>query len=75
MLTLFWTLQPRPIRTSGLTTTFCPRLHFSPILLPGMMCVKCQIDVPAPILQPSSTTAVGWILTPGKRVSVMLMCW
>jgi hypothetical protein len=59
MLTLFCTFTLLPSFTPGLTTTFWPMLHCSPMVQPGMMWLKCQIRVPAPMVQPSSTTAVG----------------
>ena len=59
MLTLFWTFTLRPSFTPGLTTTFWPMLQPSPISQPGMMWLKCQMRVPAPMVQPSSMTAVG----------------
>ncbi len=56
-LTLFWIFTLRPNFTSGDMTTFCPILQFSPIVQFGIMCEKCHILVPFPIVQPSSTYA------------------
>src|SRR5712691_7116315 len=41
--------------TRGETTTFWPMLQPRPMRAPDMTCEKCQIFVPAPISQPSST--------------------
>jgi hypothetical protein len=43
------------MRVPFITTTFCPRLHRSPITAPGITWQKCQTLVPAPIFAPSST--------------------
>jgi hypothetical protein len=59
MDTLFWILTLLPIRVPGITTTFWPRLHRSPITAPGMTWQKCQILVPFPMTAPSSMTDVG----------------
>src|SRR5215208_7514592 len=45
------------MRTPPMTTTFCPRLHRSPITAPGITWQKCQTLVPRPIAAPSSTYA------------------
>ena len=55
MDTLFWILTLLPMRVPGITTTFWPKLHRSPITAPAMTWQKCQILVPAPIWQGSST--------------------
>src|SRR5206468_9955784 len=60
METLFWIFTSLPIRVPGITTTFWPRLHRSPITAPGMTWQKCQIRVPAPIAAPSSMKEEGW---------------
>ena len=57
MLTLFWTLTLVPSFVPGITTTFCPRLHRSPISAPAMTWQKCQTLVPRPMRAPSSTYA------------------
>ena len=59
--TLFCTLTLLPSRVPPMTTTFCPRLHRSPITAPGITWQKCQICVPAPTVAPSSTYADSWI--------------
>jgi hypothetical protein len=46
--------------TSGETTTFCPMLQRAPIADPLITWQKCQIFVPAPIEQFSSTNDDGW---------------
>src|ERR1041385_7009601 len=60
METLFWIFTSFPIRVPGITTTFWPRLHRSPITAPGMTWQKCQIRVPGPITAPSSMKEDGW---------------
>jgi hypothetical protein len=45
--------------TSAPTITFWPRTQRSPMRAPGITWQKCQIFVPAPIVQGSSMTAVG----------------
>ena len=54
-LTLFWILQPSPTLTSGPIITFWPITQSRPIRLPARMWLKCQIRLPAPMAQPSST--------------------
>src|SRR3954471_5758011 len=41
-------------------TTFCPMLQWRPMRAPAITCVKCQIFVPWPISQPSSTYDDSW---------------
>src|SRR5229473_737809 len=53
--TLFWILTLSPITTSGEITTFCPMLQRSPMRQLLITWEKCQILVPAPMLQGSST--------------------
>ena len=55
--TLFWILQPSPTVTSGPTMTFWPNEQSRPIRVRGRICAKCQMRVPAPISQGSSTKA------------------
>ena len=57
---MFWILQPSPIRTPGETTTFWPRLQLRPMTLSFITWQKCQIFVPAPIWQGSSTKLLSW---------------
>src|SRR5688500_9958302 len=45
------------MRVPDITTTFCPRLHLSPMTAPGITWQKCQTFVPFPIVAPSSTYA------------------
>ncbi len=60
MDTLFWIFTFVPIFVPGITTTFCPSTHRSPMTAPGITWQKCQIFVPLPITAPWSITAVGW---------------
>src|SRR6185312_8932303 len=50
-----WTLTFLPNVTLGMTTTFWPRLHSSPITAPAITWQKCQTRVPAPSVAPAST--------------------
>src|SRR5690606_35591149 len=52
-----------PMTTSLPTKTFCPREQPCPIRAPPQTWTKCQTRVPSPKMAPSSTMALGWIVT------------
>jgi hypothetical protein len=61
MLTLFCTFTLLPKYHVGAHHHVLPDVAVrSPKVQPGMMWLKCQMRVPAPMVQPSSITAVGW---------------
>src|SRR5512137_1263035 len=43
--------------------TPCPSEQAAPMRAPALTCTKCQTRVPAPSCAPSSTKALGWMVT------------
>src|SRR4029079_12258716 len=57
--------------TPSSTYTFLPMTQPGPIDAPPRMCTWCHTEVPSPIEEPSSTTAVSW-MRGGSDTSVQL---
>src|SRR4051812_34976607 len=60
MATLFCTFTLLPMVTPSATMVFWPKMQRPPMTAPGLMCAKCQIFVPSPMVAPGSMMAVGW---------------